>query len=290
MNKLKSRLSAYARLMRLHRPIGTLLLLWPVLWALWIAAEGIPDLRVLLVFVAGTFTMRSAGCVVNDFADRRIDGHVRRTRDRPLATGEVGAREALVLATALVLLSGCLVLTMNRLTVYLSFVAVALAIIYPFMKRYTYLPQIFLGAAFGWGVPMAFAAQTNSVPPIAWAIMACAVLWAMIYDTQYAMVDREDDLKIGVKSTAILFDDADTAFIAGFQLLMLIGLALIGREAHLGWRYSLALVGCCVLAAYQQSLIRDREPEKCFAAFMNNNWYGAVVFLGIAAHYASVSD
>jgi 4-hydroxybenzoate polyprenyltransferase len=243
-------------------------------------------LHILGVFIAGTVGMRSAGCVLNDFADRAIDGQVKRTRDRPLARGEVSPAEALVLSAFLVLVCACLVLSLNRLTFYLSFVAVVLAGIYPFMKRYTYVPQIFLGAAFGWGVPMAFAPATDSVPPIAWAMTASAFLWAMIYDTQYAMVDREDDLKIGVKSTAILFGDADTTFIAGFQILMLAGLALIGRDAHLGWTYTVALSICCALAVYQQWLIREREPAGCFAAFMNNNWYGGAVFAGIAAHYA----
>jgi 4-hydroxybenzoate polyprenyltransferase len=280
---LKDRTGAYARLMRLHRPIGTLLLLWPVLWGLWIAASGIPDTQVLIVFLFGTLSMRSAGCVINDFADRKIDGHVKRTQDRPFATGTVSVQEALILFAVLVAISALLVLTMNHLTFKLAFVGIALAIIYPFMKRYTYIPQIFLGAAFGWGVPMAFAAQTNSVPNIAWAVMATAVLWAMIYDTQYAMVDREDDIKLGLKSTAILFDDADRGFVGAFQILMLIALILIGREAQLGWPYALALAVCAGMALYQQTLIRDREPANCFKAFMNNNWYGAVVFIGIAA-------
>lgn len=286
MDKLKRKISAYGRLMRLHRPIGTLLLLWPVLWALWIASAGIPDMHILTVFLIGTIGMRSAGCVINDYADRNIDAHVTRTQDRPLAQNEVSAREALTLFLCLVLLCGALVLSMNRLTIGLSFVAVVLAAIYPFMKRFTYLPQIFLGAAFGWGVPMSFAAVNDNVPPLAFAIMASAVLWALIYDTQYAMVDRDDDVKIGVKSTAILFAEADTFFVATFQVLMLLGLFLIGREAQLGWTFSLALVLCALLAAYQQRLIHNREPQACFKAFMNNNWYGAVVFAGIAAHYA----
>ena len=282
---LKDRASAYGRLMRLHRPIGTLLLLWPVLWSLWIAAGGLPDTKVLLVFVLGTFSMRSAGCVINDFADRNLDAHVRRTSDRPFATGTVSVQEALILFSVLVGVSAALVSTMNRLTLYLSFVGVVLAIIYPFMKRYTYIPQIFLGAAFGWGVPMAFAAQTNSVPNVAWSLMAAAVLWAMIYDTEYAMVDREDDIKLGLKSTAILFDDADRDFVGAFQLMMLLGLALIGREARLGWPYGLALTICAGMAIYQQILIHHRDPAQCFKAFMNNNWYGAVVFVGITGSY-----
>lgn len=284
--RFSNRAASYARLMRLHRPIGTLLCLWPVLWALWIAAAGIPDIKVLVVFVAGTLSMRSAGCVINDFADRKIDGHVKRTRDRPFATGSVSVTEALILFAVLIAISAGLVLTMNRLTIQLAFVGVALAIVYPFMKRHTYLPQIFLGAAFGWGVPMAFAAQTNALPNITWAVFAAAVVWAMIYDTQYAMVDREDDLKLGVKSTAILFDDADRTFIGAFHVLMLLGLALIGRDARLGSPYDVALLVCAGMACYQQFLIRHREPEKCFKAFMNNNWYGAVVFAGIVASYA----
>lgn len=286
----KQRALTYAQLMRLHRPIGTLLLLWPVLWALWIAAEGVPDLHVLVVFVLGTLFMRSAGCVINDIADRDIDGHVTRTRVRPFARGAVSVREALILFGLLVACSAALVATMNRLTLYLSFVGIVLAIIYPFMKRYTYVPQIFLGAAFGWAVPMAFAAQTNTVPPVAWAMMAAAVLWAMVYDTQYAMVDREDDLKIGVKSTAILFGEADRGFIAAFQIMLLTGLALIGRTANLGWPYGVALIACTALAVYQQRLIHAREPARCFTAFMNNNWYGACVFAGIAAHYALLTN
>lgn len=284
---LVERIGAYARLMRLHRPIGILLLLWPVLWALWIAAMGVPDFEVLIVFISGTVGMRSAGCVINDFADRHIDGRVERTKNRPLATGQVSPSEALILFFALVGLSGLLVLKMNSLTVQLSFVGVALAFIYPFMKRYTYLPQVFLGLAFGWGIPMAFAAQTGTVPNLAWALMSNAVVWALVYDTQYAMVDREDDKFIGVKSTAILFDDADRQFVGGFQILMLIGLVLIGREAKLGLVYFYALILCASMAVYQQVLIHDRTPGKCFKAFMNNNWYGAVVFLGIAGSYAS---
>jgi 4-hydroxybenzoate polyprenyltransferase len=282
---LMDRAVIYARLMRLHRPIGTLLLLWPVLWALWIAASGVPDPKVLGVFIFGTIGMRSAGCVINDFADRDFDGAVGRTKDRPFARGRVSEKEALILFVILIALSGLIVLLMNKLTIQLAFVAVVLAIIYPFMKRYTYLPQVFLGLAFGWGIPMAFAAQTGSVPNIAWALLATAVLWALIYDTQYAMVDREDDLKIGIKSTAILFDDADREFVGAFQIVMLIGLGLVGREARLGWPFAAALVVCAGLAAYQQYLIHSRMPDRCFKAFMNNNWYGAVVFVGIAASY-----
>ncbi|MFT4580457.1 MAG: 4-hydroxybenzoate polyprenyltransferase [Gammaproteobacteria bacterium] len=282
---LKDRAVTYVRLMRLHRPIGTLLLLWPVLWALWIASSGSPDPKVLIVFILGTIGMRSAGCVINDFADRNFDGAVDRTKDRPFARGSVSEIEALVLFAILIALSGLIVLLMNKLTIQLAFVAVALAIIYPFMKRYTYLPQVFLGLAFGWGIPMAFAAQIGSVPNIAWALLATAVLWALIYDTQYAMVDREDDLKIGIKSTAILFAETDREFVGAFQIVMLFGLGIVGREAQLGWPFAVALLVCAGLATYQQYLIHSRMPEQCFKAFMNNNWYGAVVFVGIAASY-----
>ena len=277
--------SAYARLMRMHRPIGTLLLLWPTLWALWLAAEGLPDASVLAVFVLGTFLMRSAGCVINDYADRDFDGHVARTRDRPLATGEIEPAHALALFVVLVLVSGLLVLSQNWLTIGLAFAAVALASIYPFMKRFTYLPQVWLGAAFAWAVPMAFAAQTGKVPPLAWLLLSAVVLWVLVYDTQYAMVDREDDLKIGIKSTAILFDDADRLIIGILQGLLLVNLWLVGRQAGLGAAYLAGLGVAAALAIYQQWLIREREPARCFRAFLNNNWFGMAIFVGIVASY-----
>jgi len=276
---------AYARLMRLHRPIGTLLLLWPTLWALWLAAEGLPDPGVLAVFMLGTLLMRSAGCVINDYADRDFDGHVQRTRDRPLATGEIEPRRALALFGVLVLAAGLLVLTQNLLTIELAFVAVGLAAAYPFMKRHTYLPQVWLGAAFAWAVPMAFAAQTGAVPPLAWLLLSAVVLWVLVYDTQYAMVDREDDLKVGIKSTAILFDDADRLIIGVLQGLLLINLWLVGRQAGLGLPYHLGLAIAAALAVYQQWLIRARVPADCFRAFLNNNWLGLAVFAGVAASY-----
>lgn len=276
---------AYARLMRLHRPIGILLLLWPTLWALWLAARGVPDPLVLMVFVLGTVLMRSAGCVMNDYADRDFDAHVTRTRDRPLATGEIRPRHALMLCGALVLTAGMLVLTQNWLTIKLSFAAVALAGVYPFMKRYTYLPQIWLGASFAWAVPMAFAAQTGAVPPLAWLLLSAVVLWVLVYDTQYAMVDREDDLAIGIKSTAILFDDADRVIIAILQGLLLIDLYLVGEQAGLGTPYRASLAVAAGLALYQQWLIRERRPAACFKAFMNNNWFGMTVMVGIVASY-----
>jgi len=272
---------AYARLMRLHRPIGTLLLLWPTLWALWIAARGVPDLFVLAVFVLGTFLMRSAGCVINDYADRHFDGHVRRTRDRPLPSGEIAPRHALWLFVALVLAAGLLVLTQNRLTIGLAFAALALASAYPFMKRHTYLPQVWLGASFAWSVPMAFAAQTGTLPPLAWLLLSAVVLWVLVYDTQYAMVDREDDLKIGIKSTAILFDEADRHILGALQCLLLLDLWLVGRQAELGLPYQVALAVAAALAIYQQWLIKDRDPARCFRAFLNNNWFGLVIFVGL---------
>ena len=284
---MKQRLYEYALLMRLHRPIGIFLLLWPTLWALWVAGEGRPDPLVLAVFVAGVVLMRSAGCVINDIADRHIDRHVSRTHDRPITAGRVSVREALVLFTVLCLMAFALVLLLNRLTIYLSFAAVALAAVYPFMKRITHLPQVVLGAAFAMAVPMAYAAQTGAVPPLAWLLYATTVVWTVAYDTMYAMADREEDLRIGVKSTAILFGDADRVIIAILQVLFLLGLYLFGRQAELGWVYNLGVIIAGVYAAYQQFLIRDRDPARCFEAFLNNNWLGAAVFAALALDYLS---
>ena len=286
MPDIRDRAIQYARLARVHQPIGSLLLLWPTLWALWIAGAGRPDAVVVLVFVAGVFVMRSAGCVMNDFADRRIDPHVRRTMDRPIASGRVGPREALALFAALCLVGFGLVLTLNWLAVKYSFAAVALAASYPFMKRWTYLPQVHLGVAFGWGIPMAFAALVNAVPPLAWLLLTGVVAWAVAYDTMYAMVDREDDVKVGVRSTAILFGDADRFFVGLSQIAVLAVLVLAGRQAGLGVFYAAATALSALLFLYQQYLIRDREPAACFKAFLNNNWVGAVVFAGIVADYA----
>lgn len=282
----RQRLLPYLRLMRLDRPIGNFLLLWPMLWALWIAAEGFPDPLVLVVFVLGVLVMRSAGCVINDYADRDFDPNVKRTRQRPLAQGEVPPRHALLLFVGLCLLAFALVLLMNALTIYLSFIGVVLAAIYPFMKRYTHLPQVVLGAAFGWAVPMAFAAQASELPPVAWLTFVVAVIWATVYDTEYAMVDRDDDLKIGVKSTAILFGELDRLLIGVLQVLMLVGLVLIGRNAGLSWVYYLALAIGAAMFGYQQWLLRGRSREGSFKAFLNNNWFGGVVFAGILLHYA----
>ena len=279
------RLQQYALLIRLDRPIGIFLLLWPTLWGLWIAAEGFPKPGVLIVFVLGVFLMRSAGCVLNDIADRRFDPLVSRTRTRPLAAGKVSSLESLMVAGSLISIAFLLVLTMNVLTIQLAFVAVILAGIYPFMKRYTYLPQFFLGLTFGWSIPMAFAAQTNSVPQIAWLLLIANILWSAVYDTMYAMVDREEDLKIGVKSTAILFDDADRVIIGIIQALVLITLIMIGRQVQLGTSYfiSLGIASCFFL--YQLGLIWNREPKRCMQAFLNNNWFGLTIFMGLFLDY-----
>jgi len=286
LERVIDRAREYALLARLDRPVGNLLLLWPMLWAFWIAAEGFPDPLALAVFCAGVLVMRAAGCVINDFADRNIDRHVKRTHNRPLTAGRVSSKEALVLFVVLALIAFGLVLLMNRLTILLAFVGIVLAATYPFMKRYTHLPQVHLGAAFGWAVPMAFAAQTDSLPPIAWLVFVAAVLWATIYDTQYAMVDRDDDLKIGVKSTAILFGEHDRLIIGILQVLMLICLVLIGRRAELSAIYYVGVASAAALFAYQQFLIRDRSREGCFQASLNNTKVGALVFLGIVFHYA----
>ena len=283
--RVKDRLYQYLLLTRLHRPIGIFLLLWPMLWALWIAAEGIPDPKVLVVFVVGVILMRSAGCVINDYADRNLDPHVARTRYRPLASGAVSPAEAIGLFLVLCICAFGLVLLMNRLTIALSLGAVVFAVIYPFTKRYTQLPQVVLGAAFGWAVPMAFAAQIGSVPQIAWLLFTVTVLWATAYDTMYAMVDREDDLKIGIKSTAILFGKAERWIIGILQFLVLAGLLMAGHRVSLGLFFDLGLLVAAGLAIYQQYLIKDREPDKCFQAFLNNNWFGAAVFAGIVLEY-----
>ncbi len=282
---MKQRLLQYAHLMRLHKPIGIFLLLWPTLWALWIAGEGAPNPLVVMVFVAGVVLMRSAGCVINDYADRHFDPHVARTRERPIAAGRISPKEALVLFAVLCLLAFGLVLLMNRLTIWLSLGGGLLAATYPFMKRYTHLPQVYLGAAFAWAVPMAFAAQTGGVPKEAWLLFVATVLWATAYDTMYGMVDREDDLKIGVKSTAILFGESDRLIIAIIQVLLLLALVFTGTVAALGLYYYFGLSLAAVLVLYQQYLIRQREPQACFQAFVNNNWFGAAVFGGIALDY-----
>jgi 4-hydroxybenzoate polyprenyltransferase len=281
----RTRLVSYWRLVRADRPIGIYLLLWPALWALWVAAEGVPPLWILFVFVAGTVLMRSAGCAINDYADRDFDGGVERTAQRPLATGLVSPREAVWVFIVLSLLAFALVLTLNAKTIANSFVAVALAAVYPFMKRYTHVPQLVLGTAFAWAVPMAFTALQNQVPVVAWVLFAATVTWALIYDTMYAMVDREDDLKIGIKSTAILFGRFDRLVIGVLQLLMLALLALAGDMAGRGSAYQVALVGGAGLFAYHQWLIRKRERQSCFKAFLHNHYFGMLIFAGLVADY-----
>ena len=283
--RVPERLYQYVLLMRWHRPIGFLLLLWPTLWALWVAAGGFPDIKVLLVFVLGVFLMRSAGCVINDVADRNFDSQVSRTRERPIASGRVSVREALTLFAVLCLLAFALVLTLNRMTLYLSLVALLLAAMYPLMKRFTHMPQVVLGMAFGWAIPMAFAAQTSSIPKIAWLMFVVNIVWTVVYDTMYAMADREDDLKAGVKSTAILFGEGDRVILAMLQLMMLAGMWLMGLQLQAGFAYYLSLLFVVGLSVYQQYLIRRREPAACLDAFLNNNWLGCALFLGIAFHY-----
>ncbi|HKI61814.1 MAG TPA: 4-hydroxybenzoate octaprenyltransferase [Mariprofundaceae bacterium] len=283
---IAERIEVYKRLMRTDRPIGTYLVVWPMLWALWIAGSGHPDAYIVAVFLMGAFLMRSAGCVINDFADRKIDGHVERTRERPMAKGEIRSREALALFAVLALIAFLLVLTMNRLTIELAFAALALAVVYPFMKRFTHLPQVFLGAAFAWSIPMAFAAVGETVPAIAWILFAATILWVVAYDTMYAMVDREDDLKLGVKSTAILFGRHDRLIIGLLQLAMFALLAVAGFKLSLGVPYYGGLLAAAGLAVYQQQLIRDRERQACFQAFLNNHYLGALIFFGLFFDYA----
>ena len=286
---LLRRLERYAQLMRLNKPIGIGLLLWPTLWALWVAARGLPGspqapaVKLLLVFIAGTVVMRSAGCVINDFADRDIDPHVRRTRQRPLAQRLVSPHEALSVFAVLVLVALWLVTRLDWKTVQFSFIGAALTVSYPLMKRFFPLPQFYLGAAFGWAVPMAFVATLGGVPQLGWLLFVVTMLWAGVYDTQYAMVDREDDLKIGVESTAIAFGDMDRVLIGAMQVMILAGLAFTGRALLLAWPFWLALAGAALLFAWQQWLIRHREPAGCFKAFLNNNWVGMLVLAGFIA-------
>jgi 4-hydroxybenzoate polyprenyltransferase len=280
-----TQLSNYAQLMRLDKPIGTWLLLWPTLWALWLAGEGHPDGGIFIVFMLGVLIMRSAGCVLNDFADRKIDPYVERTRSRPIASGAVAPMEALTLFVALALIAVGLAAMLNRQAQVLAVIAAALTVIYPFIKRFVSIPQFVLGMAFGWAVPMAFAAQTGQTQQLAWLVFGTALVWAVIYDTFYAMADREDDLKIGVKSTAILFGDADLFVIGGLQILMLLALILIGDMAALGAWYYTAVSIAGVLMVYHQWLARDRQSANCFKAFLHNHYIGMIVFIGIVLHY-----
>lgn len=279
------RLREYALLMRFNRPIGFLLLLWPTLWGLWLSAEGRPDPFIFTIFVVGVILARSAGCVINDYVDRNLDPHVERTRERPLAARRIRPYEAMVLFVVLSLVAFILVLQLNRLTIALSFVAIFLAATYPFLKRYTHLPQFYLGVAFGWSIPMAFAAHTNAIPPIAWVMLLANVFWAVAYDTAYSMVDRDDDIRIGVKSTAILFGSYDRLMIGVSHAVAIGLLAVTGILAGLGTLYYMGLAVATGLAIYQQYLTRNRDRDGSFQAFLNNNWFGVAVFSGMLLHY-----
>ena len=283
--ELVSQLRNYGKLMRIDKPIGIWLLLWPTMWALWLAGDGHPDQGLFVVFALGVFIMRSAGCVLNDYVDRNIDPYVERTRTRPIASGAVAPFEALILFAALCLIAIGLATMLNQPARLLAIVAAGLTVAYPFIKRLVSIPQFILGAAFGWAVPMAFAAQTGGTPELAWLVFGTTMIWAVIYDTFYAMVDRKDDLKIGVKSTAILFGDVDLFVIAGLQLLMLLALVLIGFQAELGMWYYLSVAIAAGMMAYHLWLARDRQPTGCFEAFLYNHYVGMIVFIGIVLHY-----
>lgn len=281
----QGKLLAYHRLMRTDKPIGALLLLWPTLWALWVATPGVPPLGILVVFIAGVWLMRAAGCVVNDYADRKFDGHVKRTANRPLPSGAVSEKEARNLFIVLVLLAFMLVLTLNLMTILLSIAALALAWTYPFMKRYTHLPQVVLGAAFGWSIPMAFAAVSESVPLSCWLMFFANILWAVAYDTLYAMVDRDDDVKIGIKSTAILFGRHDKLIVGILQVLVLVLMAAVGWLNGLGWAFYASIAVAGALFIWQQKMIVHRDRDACFKAFLNNNYVGLALFVGLAVSY-----
>ena len=279
------RIKQYWLLARFDRPIGILILLWPALWALWVASDGRPDLSVLTVICLGVVLMRAAGCVINDYADRAFDPHVERTKQRPIAAGMVTPKEALIVFIVLCLCAFGLVLLLNIYTIMLSFIAAFLAASYPFMKRYTQLPQAYLGIAFGWAVPMSFSAQINSIPVVAWVMYLAVVLWALVYDTMYAMVDKDDDLKIGIKSTAILFGDYDRHIMAILQLIIVGLLIFVGQMKQLSWPYYGGVLVAAGFSVYQQKLIYHREKAQCFKAFLNNNWFGVSVFVGLVIDY-----
>jgi 4-hydroxybenzoate polyprenyltransferase len=283
--RLGRRLQEYVRLTRLDRPIGIWLLLWPTLWALWVAGNGRPDPKVLTVFVLGVIVMRSAGCIVNDFADRNVDPHVKRTRERPLAARRVSPTEALVLFVCLLGVALWLVTRLDAFTLRLACVGAALTVSYPYLKRFFALPQLFLALAFSWGVPMAFAALTGSLPRVTWVMFIATVIWVTVYDTIYAMVDREDDLKIGVQSSAIVFADMDRLIVGVLQLMMLGALVLMGRSLRFGVAYFAALALATVFFVYQQWLMRARDPDACLRAFLNNHYVGMTIFIGIALEY-----
>lgn len=286
MINLRQQFPHYLKLIRFDRPIGSYLLLWPTLWALWIAADGIPDVKILLIFVAAVFVMRSAGCAINDFADRDIDAHVERTENRPLATGVISAKEALGVFIVLSIVALLLALQLNALTIKLSVVAILLAASYPFMKRVHMLPQVHLGVAFAWAIPMAYSAINNSLPDLSiWLVFLTTIIWTTAYDTMYGMADREEDIQLGLKSTAILFGDYDKLAVGLMQLSVIILLALIGALNDLGSFYYIGVIIASVFFVYQQFLIQDRDEKRCFQAFLNNNWFGMVVFIGLALDY-----
>jgi 4-hydroxybenzoate polyprenyltransferase len=285
VSDLLHHLQRYARLTRLDRPVGVWLLLWPTLWALWIAGDGRPLESVFVALVVGTVVVRSAGCVINDFADRNFDGFVKRTSTRPIVTGEVAPSEALLLFFGLMFIALGVVLTLNTLTIVFACFGAAITIFYPFTKRFFAAPQFVLGIAFAWGVPMAFAAQTEAVPRVGWLLFIAAIVWGVVYDTQYAMVDRDDDLRIGVKSTAIMVGDMDRMFIGALQVVLFATLILVGIQTELGVWYFVGIAVAGAFALYQQYLIRSRERERCLRAFLNNAWFGAAVFGGIALDY-----
>ncbi len=280
-----NKIANYFVLMRFNRPIGILLLLWPTLWALWIAAEGFPEVANFLAFCAGVPVMRAAGCVINDYADRNLDGHVKRTRTRPIPAGKVSPEEALVLFSLLLFMAFLLVLTLNKATIYLAFAGAGLTIFYPFAKRFTWFPQVALGITFSWSIPMAFAAEQRPLSELTWIIYFTNLIWVIFYDTIYAMVDREDDLNAGIKSTAILFGEADRFMVGMMQLMVIVGLAIIGNHLNFGWVFLTVIVMVAVLFAGQQMLIRKRDPDDCFRAFLNNNYVGMIIFLGILIEY-----
>ncbi len=282
---LRDKLDVYLRLTRMDRPIGTLLLMWPCLMALWFAAGGMPDIKVLVIFVIGVVVMRACGCVINDYADRNLDAHVERTQSRPLASGEISSKEALMLFVVMALFAFSLVLLLNPLVVKLSVVGIILTIIYPFTKRYTNMPQMFLGTVWSWSIPMAYAAQTGTVPPEAWWLFAANWCWTVAYDTMYAMVDRDDDLKVGIKSTAILFGKYDRQIIAAFQFAALCCFIIAGLIAERGVIYAIGIFAFIGFALYQQKLIFGRERAPCFKAFLNNNWAGMALFIALGLDY-----
>ena len=280
-----NRIKTYAQLMRLDKPIGILLLLWPMLWGLWFAAQGLPDGRILVIFVLGTVLMRSAGCVINDFADRKIDPHVERTKNRPMAAGRVGSKEALLLAAGLSLIAFLLILPLNQLTILLSVPALFLAASYPFTKRFFAMPQAYLGIAFSFGIPMAFAAQTGSLPPLLWILMLANLFWVIAYDTAYAIVDKPDDLKIGIKTSAITFGRFDVLGVMACHACFIAIMLVIGQLQQMNLAYYAGLIAASGLMAYQYTLIRNRDRALCFKAFLHNNWVGMAVFAGIALDF-----